>query len=66
MLRLTLPHVDGTLQPYALVHQTPTFAQATTVPFNRTVYAAAHVVVDPLRMRDPWDATPSVDAVRVM
>ena len=35
--------------------------QTTAAPFNRTVYAAAHVVVDPLRMRDPWDAAPAID-----
>jgi hypothetical protein len=61
MLKLVLPDENGALQPYALVHESPPFAQATAKPFNRTVYAAAHVVVDPLRIRDPWDAAPAVD-----
>jgi hypothetical protein len=61
MLKLTLPNSDGALQPYTLVHDASPFAQAKATPFNRTVYAAAHVVVDPLRMRDPWDASPAVD-----
>src|SRR5439155_19509177 len=29
--------------------------------FNRTVYAAAHVVIDPFATADPWDASPVVD-----
>ena len=61
MLKLALPTSAGALEPYALVHQSSPFAQPTVTPFNRTVYAAAHVVVDPLRMRDPWDAAPAVD-----
>ena len=60
-MQLTLPHSDGTLRPYALVHRASPYAKVKPAPFNRVVYAAAHVVVDPLKMRDPWDRTPAVD-----
>ena len=39
----------------------PISPQGPAVPFNRTVYAAAHVVIDPLATADPWDASPTVD-----
>ena len=29
--------------------------------FNRTVYAAAHIVVDPLQQNAPWSASPAID-----
>jgi len=60
-VQLTLPQSDGTLRPYTLKHPTPPFANVEPAPFNRVVYAAAHVVVDPLRLRDPWDSAPAVD-----
>ena len=60
-MQITLPQADGTLRPYALRNATPPFARIAPRPFNRTVYAAAHVVVDPLRTRDPWDGAPVVD-----
>jgi hypothetical protein len=31
------------------------------VPLTRTAFAAAHVVSDPLRERNPWDTRPAVD-----
>src|SRR4051812_9766058 len=60
-MQITLPQNDGTLSPYTLRNTTPPFARVESRPFNRTVYAAAHVVVDPLRARDPWDSGPVLD-----
>jgi hypothetical protein len=60
-VQLTIPQADGSLGSYALVNPTPPYADVKAGPLNRTVYAAAHVVVDPLRMRDPWDSAPAVD-----
>lgn len=60
-MQLALPQPDGTLRPYSLVHPTAPFANVQRGPFNREVYAAAHVVVDPLRLHDPWDSAPAVD-----
>lgn len=34
---------------------------ATGCALHTTVYAAAHVVVDPLATIDPWDAAPTID-----
>jgi len=39
----------------------PIRPQGKAPAFNRTVYAAAHVVVDPFATVDPWDASPSID-----
>ncbi|MBV8899535.1 MAG: dihydrodipicolinate synthase family protein [Verrucomicrobia bacterium] len=59
---LKLPRPDGTLRAYAL-REPPRFAMPAT-PKGRTVYAAAHVVADPLadnRLGAPahvdWEAT---------
>jgi len=60
-MQITLPQTDGTLSPYTLRNATPPFARVDPRPFNRTVYAAAHIVVDPLRARDPWDSGPVLD-----
>jgi len=60
-VQLTLPHADGTLRPYTLRHPRAPFGAVEAGPLNRTVYAAAHVVVDPLRTRDPWDSAPTLD-----
>ncbi len=60
-MQITLPQIDGTLSPYTLRNATPPFARVDPRPFNRTVYAAAHIVVDPLRARDPWDSGPVLD-----
>lgn len=57
---LTLPTYDGTLEPYALTG-TPIFPRAPRVAFNRTAFAAAHVVSDVLAERDPWSGRPAVD-----
>jgi len=60
-MQITLPQNDGTLSAYTLRNAEPPFARVESRPFNRTVYAAAHVVVDPLRARDPWDSGPVLD-----
>ena len=62
--RITLPKSDGTIEDYRLVG-TPTARPAGVPQFNRIAYAAAHVVSDPLRDRDPWGA-PAIDWERTM
>ncbi|MDP5218500.1 dihydrodipicolinate synthase family protein [Ruegeria sp. 2205SS24-7] len=57
---LTLPTYAGTLEPYAL-SGTPIAPRAPKNAFNRTAFAAAHVVSDPLAERDPWLGQPAVD-----
>lgn len=57
---LILPTPDGRLEPYRL-SGTPLVPRAPRAPFTRTAFAAAHVVSDALRERDPWDGRPAVD-----
>lgn len=57
---LTLPTADAQLQPYRL-SGTPLSPRAPRVALTRTAFAAAHVVSDPLRERNPWDTRPAVD-----
>ncbi|WP_298918738.1 dihydrodipicolinate synthase family protein [uncultured Roseobacter sp.] len=57
---LTLPTPDGNLETYDLVGD-PLNPRAPRVPFTRTAFAAAHVISDPLRERNPWDTRPAVD-----
>ncbi|OZA12971.1 MAG: dihydrodipicolinate synthase family protein [Rhodobacterales bacterium 17-64-5] len=57
---LTLPTADGGLKPYALTG-TPLAPRAPKVTLTRTAFAAAHVISDPLRERNPWDTRPAVD-----
>lgn len=57
---LTLPTAANTLERYDL-SGTPLIARAPRVPLTRTAFAAAHVVSDPLRERNPWDTRPAVD-----
>ncbi|MEP9389315.1 dihydrodipicolinate synthase family protein [Mesorhizobium sp. KR9-304] len=63
MAKLRLPLSDGSIEDYSTGPASP-FPLASTTALPRTVYAAAHVVADPLRMTDPvtspvvdWDAT---------
>jgi hypothetical protein len=59
-MKVLLPDVHGSLRGYVL--KNPYFEPVTkSSPFNRVVYAAAHVVVNPLASCDPWDARPAVD-----
>lgn len=57
---LILPTAANTLEPYRLTG-TPLVPRAPRVPLTRTAFAAAHVVSDPLRERNPWDTRPAVD-----
>jgi hypothetical protein len=60
-MQLTLPNEHGALQPYRLAHASSPFARVAPARWNRSAYAAAHVVVDPLQPCDPWDGPPVID-----
>ena len=60
-MQLTLPNEDGALLPYRLAHESAPFARMAPARWNRSAYAAAHVVVDPLQPCDPWDGPPVID-----
>ena len=53
MVEISLPRMDGSSERYRLAPPSP-FPH--TAPANgiRTVYAAAHVVADPLKLIEPW------------
>lgn len=57
---MRLPTYDNTVVDYALTG-TPLIPRAPQSAFNRTAFAAAHVVSDPLADRDPWQGRPAVD-----
>ncbi|WP_374374860.1 dihydrodipicolinate synthase family protein [Tabrizicola sp.] len=57
---LTLPTADARPEPYRLTG-IPLVPRTPCVPLTRTAFAAAHVVSDPLRERNPWDSRPAVD-----
>jgi Protein of unknown function (DUF993) len=56
---LNLPAADGSVSAYQLIGQ-PIERPSRPPQFNRIAYAAAHVVSDPARDRDPWNA-PAID-----
>ena len=58
-LQLNLPKADGSTENYHLAG-TPIARPSSPPKFNRVAYAAAHVVADPLRDSDPWNA-PAID-----
>lgn len=58
-LSLTLPSADGAAARYTL-SGTPAPIPSTRGGFTREAYAAAHVVADARRQRDPWSA-PAID-----
>ena len=60
-MQLSLPNEHGALQPYRLAHAASPFAHVAPARWNRSAYAAAHVVVDPLQPCDPWDGPPVID-----
>jgi hypothetical protein len=64
-MKIRLPQADGTLKNVLLKAQ-PIRPRGKTPAFSRTVYAAAHVVVDPLATLDPWDASPRIDWDRTL
>jgi hypothetical protein len=57
---IALPTADGRIEDYRLTG-TPLIPRAPQRPLTRTAFAAAHVVSDPLRERNPWDTRPAVD-----
>lgn len=63
-MQIRLPRADGTIQPHVL--RAEPVLPLGPVKFNRTAYAAAHVVVDPFATTDPWDASPVVDWDRTL
>jgi len=60
-LTIDLPGPDGARKPYAL--KGPKAFMKPSKPFTRVAYAAAHVVADPLSVKEPWlDAAIDWDA----
>ena len=59
-MQIRLPQADGSVRTHSLSAR-PIRPVGPAPSFNRTVYAAAHVVIDPLATVDPWDASPRVD-----
>ncbi|TMH07118.1 MAG: dihydrodipicolinate synthase family protein [Betaproteobacteria bacterium] len=59
-MQIRLPQADGTLKTTTLKAR-PIRPSDKPAAFNRTVYAAAHVVIDPIATVDPWDASPAID-----
>lgn len=59
MTTLMLPVADGRLEPFRPGAPSP-FATTHAGTFPRTVYAAAHVVADPVALTNAWQ-TPAVD-----
>jgi Protein of unknown function (DUF993) len=57
---IQLPQQDGKFKSYTIKAQ-PITPVGSVGEFNRVVYAAAHVVIDPVATLDPFDATPAVD-----
>lgn len=57
---ITLPDAMGSLERYRLTG-TPLVPRSPRIPLTRTAFAAAHVVSDTLRERDPWQGRPAVD-----
>ena len=57
---LILPNDDRSLAPYRLTG-VPLTPRAPKVALTRIAFAAAHVVSDPVRERNPWDTRPAVD-----
>src|SRR3954465_4406221 len=60
-MQLTLPDDQGALQTYRMTNVSSPFAAVQPARWNRSAYAAAHVVVDPLQPCDPWDGPPAID-----
>jgi hypothetical protein len=57
---LILPTAEARLEPYHMA-TTPLVPRAPMAPLNRTAFAAAHVISDPIRDRNPWDSRPAID-----
>ena len=59
-MQIRLPQADGTLKTLNMKAE-PILTDGAGVALNRTVYAAAHLVIDPFGTVDPYDASPRVD-----
>lgn len=59
-MQIRLPQADGTLKTLNMKAE-PILTDGAGVALNRTVYAAAHIVIDPFGTVDPYDASPRVD-----
>jgi hypothetical protein len=59
-MQLNLPNADGSIAAYTLKN-TASAAKPAAGTWNRTAYAAAHVVLDARKPYDPWDSSPPVD-----
>jgi hypothetical protein len=59
-MQIRLPRNDGSLESLTLKAR-PLRPEGPVHPFDRVAYAAAHVVIDPFALADPWDASPAVD-----
>ncbi len=57
---MLLPNYDGRMMDYKIALD-PLVVRAPTMAFNRTAFAAAHVVSDPLKERNPWQGRPAID-----
>lgn len=57
---IQLPQLDGSLKSYTL-KANPIVPSGSAGSFNRVVYAASHVVINPVATQDPFDISPSVD-----
>jgi Protein of unknown function (DUF993) len=57
---IKLPQLDGTIKLYQPKRQ-PIVSDGIKGQFNRKVYAAAHVVIDPLASANPFDSSPTVN-----
>ena len=65
MIPIRLPQPDGTLKHYRML-AAPVAPRGPAQAFNRTVYAAAHVVIDPFANPDPQDGPLAVDWDRTL
>ena len=57
---LILPTKSNTLEPYRMLGD-PLIPRPPKAAYTRTAFAAAHVISDPVRERNPWDSRPAVD-----
>ncbi len=65
MTTLLLPTLEHTLETYSTIGLPIPLARRSAADFPRIVYAAAHVVCDPLADNDPW-LTPAIDWERTL
>jgi len=59
-MQIRLPQADGSVKTLAM-KAAPIRPPAGPARFDRVVYAAAHVVIDPLATAEPWGDAPVVD-----